>query len=388
MEILVLDTIHGGRELAGALEGMGHSVEVIDVYRAKERPSREHYDLLVAPVHLDPENYALGVTATRRITHHEAVAWALWDCVPHPMVEVTGAQGKTTTAHAMAHLMHGRGVLHTSMGTFGYPDRKLLWRSSITPASVIRAARAAWEMNGWLVAEVSLGVTGIGDLAVLTSPKDYTIAGGKKRALDAKLEALTRAPLALLPPELEATHEHGIHADALTRVEGESCCFAWGGREGAYTNPLLLLQGYRLPLRLATAAALLLGIDPSPLGRFRALEGRMSVRREGNLVIVDNANSGTNRETTLEAARHARRIAGCDEITLVIGEERRAVCEGFPRGEVLGTIEEVRPAHVVLVGISVETKGFKSASTLEEGLEMARGLTERGSIVLAVKTWR
>jgi len=46
---------------------------------------------------------------------------------------------------------------------------------------------------------------------------------------------------------------------------------------------------------------------------------------------VDNANSGTNVETTVEAARYARALAGNGALTLVIGEEARAICEGFSR---------------------------------------------------------
>jgi hypothetical protein len=304
------------------------------------------------------------------------------------MVEVTGAKGKTTTAHALASLMKGRGVLHTSMGTFRYPERSLLWRSSITPASLISAARAAWEMKGWLIAEVSLGVSGIGDMAILTSIDDYPIAGGARRAIDAKLGTLAEASQVVMPSEHEGAPEYAIGVEAVTKVEGSTCFFAWGGREGAYTNPLLLLEGYRLPLRLATTAACLLGIDPSPLGHFQALEGRMSLRREGDILIVDNSNSGTCRETTLEAVEYARTLTGNQAVTLVIGEEARAICEGFAAEEIARTIAYVRPGQVILVGHMMGLPGYEQVATLDEGLKRARAVATGGSIVLAVKTWR
>ena len=78
------------------------------------------------------------------------------------MIEITGAQGKTTTAHALAHILPGKGVLHTSTGTYAYPTKDLLGKKSITPASGSAAVRYANQMPGWLVAEISLGVTGAG----------------------------------------------------------------------------------------------------------------------------------------------------------------------------------------------------------------------------------
>ena len=61
MRILVLDTIHGGAELAVALREAGHEADEVDVYRGKagipvaEALART-YDLVTAPVHLDPDH--------------------------------------------------------------------------------------------------------------------------------------------------------------------------------------------------------------------------------------------------------------------------------------------------------------------------------------------
>ena len=69
------------------------------------------YDLLVAPVHLDPGYPLLSTIQAPRITHHLAVRMLLAGKTPRPMIEVTGARGKTTTAHAIAHGLEGPGVL-------------------------------------------------------------------------------------------------------------------------------------------------------------------------------------------------------------------------------------------------------------------------------------
>jgi GTP cyclohydrolase III len=120
-----------------------------------------------------------------------------------------------------------------------------------------------------------------------------------------------------------------------------------------------------------------------------ALPGRMATRQEGEVLVVDNANSGTNAATSIEAARYARTLSAGGALTLVIGEEARAVCEGFSQEEIERAVREIRPAAVVYVGAAWDTTPEPhTALTLAEGLEIARTITPAGSIVLAVKTWR
>lgn len=384
MRILVLDTIHGGAELAAALRDAGHEADEVDVYRGKtgiplEEALVRTYDLVTAPVHLDPDHPLLREHGPA-VSHHEMVQRILGDRLPHPFVEITGARGKTTTAHALASLLPGPGILHTSTGTYRYPGRERLWRRSITPASLIPAVREAERIGGWLVAEESLGVSGAGDVAVLTSPDDYPVAAGKKSAIAEKCRLIARAPRFVLPPGIEIPG--GVRADEVVSFEGGACRYSGSGVAGTFANPLSTLAGYRTPLALAAATACVLGIDPAPLAEFAALPGRMAARREGDLLILDNANSGTNMATTVEAARYARELSGGAPLTLVIGEEARAVCEGFSPEDIRRTVAAVNPAATVYVG-----EGY-TAATLEAGLAVARKIATTGAIVLAVKTWR
>ena len=386
MQILVLDTIHGGAELARALRGSGHQVDEVDVYRGKagipvEEVLERSYDLVTAPVHLDPAHPLLQRHGPA-VSHHEMVGWVIRGRrTPHPFIEITGARGKTTTAHALASLLPGPGILHTSTGTYRYPERERLWKRSITPASLIPAAHEARRIGGWLIAEESLGVTGAGDVAVLTSPEDYPVAAGRKHAITEKCRQLARARIVVLPPGIDLAGRT-VAAGDIVSFDGAVCRYAWGRITGTFENPLCTLEGYRTPLALAAATACVLGIDPAPLAGFAALPGRMASRREGNLLIVDNANSGTNVETTVEAARYARALAGNGALTLVIGEEARAICEGFSPEDIARAVSAVGPTATVYVGEGHE------AATLDEGLSQARSITPAGSIVLAVKTWR
>ena len=407
MDLLVLDTIHGGRELGNALMAAGHRVDMVDVYRGGGAGDTlplegNSYDRVIVPVHLDPDHpILLQFRNTPQISHHEAVRWVLAGELPSPLVEVTGAIGKTTTAHAIAHIMPGRGILHTSGGTFRYPGKEKLFRHSITPASLVSAVHAAREEGGWLVAEESLGVTGAGDLAIITSDHDYRCAANKKSALGIKIASSFHARRLLVAPGVSSPRKDTVFADQAASIEGIRCDYNHNGIVGSFENPLLGLAGYKTPLLIATAAGCMLGYDPRPLRSFTALDGRMSVTREHGHYVIDNANSGTTRETTLEAARYARSVSGEDNLVLVIGQEDHAVCEGFQPEEIIRTIETARPCRVVIVGDQYRneymassltgyagTSSITHAGSFSEGKSVALAIPGTACVVLAVKSWR
>ena len=404
MNMLVLDTIHGADVIGREFGALGHLVDIVDVYRQSslvDVPTalERTYDLVVAPVHLDPDHPLLVSQNAPVISHHEAVRRLLGDRIPEPMIEITGARGKTTTAFALAHIMTGAGVLHTSAGTYLYPEHRLLWKKSITPASVLAAAKRAIEINGWLIAEESIGVTGAGSLAIITSADDYVCAAGKKSALAEKLKSVKKSPHVLVAPSLKSETSAMVQLDDVARCSLSDCCINCGSVSGSFHNPLLLLDAYRIPLMLAGAAACLLGIDPAPLAGFQPVDGRLSVRQAGNITIVDNANSGSNVMTTIEAAKYARAITGVPDLTLVIGIEQEdgAVCEGFTNDQILDAIRVVSPKRVILVGDILlgeevahrfNNQYISRSPTFRDACDTAIATTSYGSIVLAVKTWR
>ena len=358
MHILVLDTIHGGKAISDAFAARGDDVDLVDVYRGesavdvKTALSRT-YDLIAAPVHLDPDHPLLKHAVAPVITHHEAVRQLLGDDIPEPMVEITGSRGKTTTAHALASLLPGKGILHTSTGTFRFPEKTWISRSSITPGSVLAAVKHAREIHGWLIVEESLGVTGAGTLAIITSEEDYFFAAGKKCAIKAKIASAKHCRHLLLAERIRADYQDGVvHIEDVASCDGMECTITLDGSTHRFTNPLLGLAAYHDAMILAAAAALMMGIDPAPLTSFAALTGRMSVSYEGARLIVDNANSGTNFLTTIDAARYARSTSGLQEITLVIGQQEGdgAVCEGFAHDQILAAVETIHPVLLIWVG--------------------------------------
>jgi len=263
MHLLVLDTIHGGRILAHALSEEGHAVDMVDIYRGRggidaSVAGTRDYDMVIAPVHLDPGHQLLRGLTAPVITHHQAVRWIIGKRVPARFIEVTGARGKTTTAHALAHLVQGPGVLHTSCGTVLMPEKENIGRNGITPASLVAAAGAAYSSDRWLIAEVSLGFVGAGDLGILTSLETYAFAAGNRDALSEKLRSGAGLPWLIVPP---GSHRSGnrLPADQVAMAAGSTCRYAWNGISGTYENPLLGTEAYRDPLLIATAAACVLG---------------------------------------------------------------------------------------------------------------------------------
>jgi len=406
MNILVLDTIHGGKTIGQAFAARGDRIDCVDVYRGESEidiptARARNYDLIVAPVHLDPDNILLKFSKAPVISHHEAVRQLLGKNIPQPMIEITGARGKTTTAHALASLMGGQGILHTSSGTYSFPGKQCLSQSSITPGSVLGAARIACSIRGWLIAEESLGITCAGTLGIITSDEDYFFAAGKKSALSTKVTSAHYCKHLLLGKNIPADHlKQAVHIEDVAVCKGIECSLTLAGKTCRFSNPLLELPGYQSSLMLAAAAAMLMGIDPDPLSSFSALPGRMSISYDQGVLVVDNANSGTNLATTVEAARYARNISGKEDITLVIGQSEGdgAVCEGFAFDHIRAAIDQIHPVCVVGVGVTPmpgtpEFDGLAPllsayAATLGEAYTSALRMTDHGSIVLSVKTWR
>ncbi|HUW85356.1 MAG TPA: coenzyme F430 synthase, partial [Methanoregula sp.] len=193
---------------------------------------------------------------------------------------------------------------------------------------------------------------------------------------------------------------HVIHMEDVASCTGTECHIILSRKTCRFSNPLLALPGYHTSLVLAAAAAMILGINPEPLSTFCALPGRMSVSYEKEILIIDNANSGTNVTSTIEAAQYARSKTMNEAITLVIGqvEGDGAVCEGFAFDQIQAAIDQISPTSIIWVGTlpSPKTPGYDQlvplisayADTLREAYDTALRITDKGSIVLSVKTWR
>lgn len=427
MRTLILDTIHGGLVIAAHLEELGHTVDTVDVYRdggsislfdARNGIIRAAYDLLIHPVHLRMDHSLLQIAKEHDIptkTHHEAVAEILseWErnktfTRPEQMVEITGARGKTTTAHALASCLSlsGPGILHSSAGIYRYPGEEKIGHLSITPASVLTVVRKYLEDEmTWMICEESVGVSGYHDSAILTSYEDYRCGAETRSALDCKKVSLKSSPCAVIPGK-EKLHDipQSIPVDSIVEVRDELATYRYGAWEGTCTNPLLFLSQYRTSLTLAIAASILLGVQPQGINSFQPVAGRLSLQTQNDRVLLDDANSGTTHITAIESARYLRSTTHISDIILCIGQDAHAVCENLTAASIIETVSTIKPVHIILIssGLSEPEQKeissyldrnhyqYQNAPSFDAAQEMLRESSIPPEIpaLLAVKTWR
>ena len=389
-KIAVLDTIHGASTIARKMVEFGIEAEALEVYH--HTPSVATYDLVVAPVHLGPNNLVLAEARRLKkkiITHHQAVGELL---VQHlnpelKVYEVTGTHSKTSTALLLARMLSQvkSVVSHTTRGMeiWCNGEASVLQKGlSITPANMIHALAAA-EAQGTaaLISEISLGGTGLADFGVLTSlSTDYRIANATRWASTAKLQMVSLAKKGTM---LVANTDAKLSPD---------CSFGEGGQVLAKSDrmifgkemfPLMLggdldFDGYQTALAGAAAVAHASGMKKDEITKalqdFDGFSGRMKVQQLDSLTIFDSSNSGLK---VRDVERALDRAKG-NGLAVVVGEDAKTVCEGM-NIQILADLLRQRRAemtHLILVGERLEPLAKElradTAKNLAEGLEKAQ----------------
>ena len=389
-KVAVLDTIHGGAAIARKMVESGLPAEAIEVYH--HITNLADFDLVVAPVHLSPDNPALAAAKKAKkkiITHHQAVGELLREKEDPAMelFEVTGTHSKTSTALLLALILsqQKKVLSHTTRGLEIWQDGKvrLLEKGlSITPGNVIHATQVA-KAHGVeaLICEISLGGTGLADYGIVTSLSgDYSIANATKWASTAKLQMLS---LAKKGAKLLANIDARLSQDV---------SFAGGGKVYARPDSLIFAKeevhmdlgqdldflGYETAIAGAAAAAYEAGIPRSEIAQalcgFDGFSGRMKIKRLPNQTFFDSSNSGLK---VRDVARALDRASGSD-LLVVVGEECETVCEGMniPALSDLLRQRKSEMAKLIIVGERLvplaEELGAATAKNLQQGLEMAQ----------------
>lgn len=406
-KVAVLDTIHGASTIAQRMSRSGTEAQAFEVYHGPQ--SISGFDLIVAPVHLSPENPALAEAKrlqNRIITHHMAVGELLKDDVRPGMkvFEVTGTHSKTSTVFLLAKIISAnmKVVSHSTRGIELWSNgssKTLQAGLSITPANVIQAVDKADALEAdALVCEISLGGTGLADYGVLTSfSGDYRIAGGTKWASTAKLQMLS----------LSKTGSK-IVANTNVRISPD-VSFGHGGNIVARPNEIsfghnkaqlalgedLDFESYETAISASAAAAYCAGFKISEiveaLEGFDGISGRMKVVRCSDITVYDSSNSGLK----VSDIKHVLDRIKDGRTGLVVGEEAETVCEGMDVPGLVRLLSKYRDKIdlLVLVGERLEPwakeLGAKKAQDLRAGESLAR-LSASGldNLILCVKCFR
>ncbi|HEX7574741.1 MAG TPA: coenzyme F430 synthase [Candidatus Methanoperedens sp.] len=451
-KITVLDLTHGGAVIARKLRKISDSVTGVDVYRTLSIESLEElendgiktstepldpldFDIIIAPVHLDPGYPMLAGAATRKIpviSHHQAVGQILstYDLMNKTLIELTGTKAKTSTAILLADIIskEKKVVSHTSRGLEDRRTGTIIKKGlSITPASILTALDA---VNGAgidfnvFIAEVSIGGTGFADIGIITTiANDYTIANNTKLASDSKRRMILDAkPGSKLVVNNDALRFFGacrrdieiisftdsVHASCNVYFEdldkkGGTIAYFLGKEHGKIhirEAEDYDISSYKTAFVCATAAALAMDIDADTIEKaflgFKGAQGRMTKKSVDGRILIDNSNSGMDIRTAQKALKYAQEEGG--RIVMVLGEEAKEVCEGLaPAG-----VEQFIKNHInelgelVLVGermkpLARDTKDAKMyyAGDLPGGIELAKSLTKEKDIILScVKCFR
>ena len=435
--ILVLDPIHGAEVIAEELKELGKEAEIFNPYQtfkksltknavhASQQPFLKglNYDLVIAPVHLNPNFEIVKQTLKKGIpvmSHHEAVKEiaAIKNLFAGiKVVEVTGTVGKTAVCELICQLLKDKFKVlsHTSSATrFKSAEEEIRFpRLGGTPANVLKVMSIAKEKNlkpDIAVFEVSLGLTGIGDVGVITSlEEDYMIAGGTKAA-----SAVKKASIRNYEDKSIVVHPglSGVNVDGNTYgdkdknlcVEENKVVF-----NGLRTINDDFISGelafkpfdsyigagyYGKSLEAAFCTVLSLGVPPERVNtEVSTVKGRMKVEKIKGRFLIDNSNSGTKLKFLDEITEDARRIS--EKMILIIGEESEYVCEGVSVEELKEVVKNRASefVEIIIVGEAfkkkIEGKNVFFSAGLDAALEKAVNDSEEGFVIISnVKTWR
>ncbi len=449
--VAVLDLNHGGIAIARKLKKIAGSVTAIDVYgklgpdelgglenegikTSREAIDPGSFDIIIAPVHLDP-GYPMLVKARENkivvLSHHEAVGEILsdHDLNNKTIIEITGTKAKTSSSILLGEILskEKKIISHTSHGVEDWNTGIILKNGlSITPASILTAFDAVQEAGikpEVYIFEISLGGTGCADIGVITTiANDYMIANGKKLASEVKRQMILNAkPGSILVINHDALRFFGAcrrdvdiisFSDAVNAScnvyyeeissKGGTIAYYLGKRKGTipiHENKAYDITSYKTAFVCATAVALAMDIDAKSIERsineFQGAQGRMrKISFEGR-TLIDNSNSGLDIRTAEKALLYSKE--GGEKIVMIVGEEAKEVCEGLdPKG-----VEKFIDRHLdelaalILVGermkplVQNNIKKIYYADDLANGLEHALRLTDEKYIILScVKCFR
>jgi UDP-N-acetylmuramyl pentapeptide synthase len=447
----VLDLTHGGMVLARKLKDFAAHVTGVDVYKTLSRRDLDglekegirtsqmpldirDFDVIVAPVHLDP-GYPMLVDAVNNnipvISHHAAVGDILshYNMEDKTIIEITGTKAKTSTSLLLAEVLSRdrKVVSHTSRGVEDWGGKRTIKTGlSITPASILTAMDAIDEAGidpDVLIFEISLGGTGCADIGIITTISgDYRIANNTKLASDAKRQMILNArPGSSLVINYDALRFFGscrrdVNVISFSDSINASCDVYYEdmgskgvtiasylnkrrGRISIHENPDYDIGSYRTAFVCAAAVALAMDVEAESIERsfreFKGAEGRMRKTTLEGRTLIDNSNSGMDIRVAENALQYSKALGG--RIVMVLGEEAKEVCEGLDPAGVRIFIDRHLDEldALVLVGermrplVQDNIAKIYYADDLSDGIELAKRATHEKDIILScVKCFR
>lgn len=447
MNSLVIDMTHGGVKISVSLKKKGENVYAYDIYgtlKSKDIQMLEAYGVellddlsdlsrfegdirIIYPVHLpltadeiSKNNPDLNYTF---LTHHEAVREILegWG-EDIPVVEVTGVKGKTSSVFMLKEIMINQNpLILSSLGAILYEKgREFILKKniSITPANIKETVDLAYKIANPIceiaegnvesenlrkyssaIFESSLGVSGIGDVGLLTNiSENYPIARERSTASEAKRQVF-RCPYVACEKEAYDKYysdvEHtglntfsladesaNLYPDridlSLDRTEirikySEIATVSGKNLSGALTVKTFAPGLHHVSNVLGVVlTALVLEIDEKQiiegLKNYNGITGRTNKRSNGEFIIIEEINPGINTDAIKQSINM---IGNLDTYYIAVGGDYGITCEEIDELKVSEYLDSL-DCDIILTG----DVGSSIASLMKRKVKVMKDYTD------------
>lgn len=425
MNNLVIDMTHGGVKIAISLSKKGKNVLAYDIYHTLKDVDRrmlEGYNVtlledlndlasfsgdmkIIYPIHLpltqeeitknNPElNYSFS-------THHEAICEILdgWgDDIP--VVEITGVKGKTSCAFMLKEILIDENpLLLSSLGAILYENNNefiLKKDISITPANIKETVDLAYKIANPIceiadgtvesenlkkyssaIFESSLGVSGIGDVGLLTNIcENYPIAKNRSSASEAKRQVFRCRNVACEKESYDNYYSDVVHdsvntfslTDKDANLYAESVDYSLDKSEirvkyrdvrtisskklyGSMTVKTFAPGPHHVSNVLGVIlTALALEIDEEKIIRglenYNGITGRTNKRSNGEFIIIEEINPGINTDAIKQSINM---IDDLDTFYIAVGGDYGITCEEIDEAKVSQYLDSLN-CEIILTG--------------------------------------
>lgn len=423
MDVLVMDATHGGVKLSIEFAKLPKydKIYLHDIYRTLTKRQQEELDsknvnivdlseiesedlLVISPIHLPLSNKEIANRITSKricfITHHEGVKILLEPLLKEDVlkIEVTGVKGKTSSVFMLKEILKDKnpltlsslGIIQTREGH----DILLKKDVSITPANMKETVDLAHRVDNpscggektnninykSLILESSLGVSGIGDVGLLTNiVENYPIAKGRIDAKTAKSQVFKCKRIAIKKETLDKFYEK-------EKEEFKDKINTFSIKNKANVNPIAVSYGLdeteieitynniktidnnlingKFKVKcfaigrhhienvlgvITTALTLNISEDKiiQGLSNYNGVEGRTHIKNIGKLKVIEEINPGIN---TKAIEYSIDMVPNPEEYCIIIGGDYGVTCEEIDEKKVAKLLEDRHELNMILVG--------------------------------------
>ncbi|WP_407381270.1 coenzyme F430 synthase [Methanobrevibacter sp.] len=437
MKTLVIDLTHGGVKIAVSLAKKGNEVYCYDIYNTLKDIDKRMLEIykvkliqledlkefegdlkVIYPIHLpltqkeiEKYNPSLNYTFT---THHKAIGEILNEWGKDiDNVEITGVKGKTSCTFMLKEILLDKNpLILSSLGALVYEDRKeivLKKNISITPANMKETVDLAYKLANPVcggevkdriyncaIFESSLGVSGIGDVALLTNIiEDYPIAKerssasiAKKQVFDCDIVCCEKESLDKYYNDIEHPAVNSFSLNEKTaNIYAEDVNYSLDETiieirfSDVKTKDKKSINGDMTIKTFApgphhvsnvlgvVGAALSLNIDKDKiiegLKNYKGIPGRTNKKIIGNSIIIEEINPGINTKA-IEASINM--VKNKSDYMISIGGDYGITCEEIDEDAVASLIDSLNEEIILTgeVGKSILNKITKKVGFFED----------------------